>query len=357
MFTSSKSSSGIFWGTFLWLLSEVPVFGGNHQYVEQDTGMGMVRGYREVYQNTELDIFNSIPFAKPPIGNRRFAYPERIEPWDDVKDVTKKPPSCIQPMDGAFNRFSGVEMWNAKNKSEDCLYLTIWTPSLPNRHGHREQLPVLVWIFGGGFYSGTTTLDLYDGRVLASRTGMVVVSMQYRVSTLGFMYLGASEAPGNQGLMDQVMALEWIYNRVEHFGGDRHQITLFGESAGAVSVAYHMISHSSRQLFNRAIMQSGSALCRWALEDPEASKKRYLQLAEFVGCNISLSTTELISCLREADPMRLSEEIFATTNNYNFVTSVLATIDGEFLTEHPKDSIAKGDFKVSSNVYACALKI
>ena len=291
-------------------------------------------------------IFNSIPFAKPPTGNRRFAYPERMDPWEDIKDVTRKPFSCYQPLDQAFNQFKGVDMWNAKNKSEDCLYLTIWTPSLPDGHGQRAPLPVLVWIYGGGFYSGTTTLDLYDGRVLASRTRMVVVSIQYRVSTLGFMYLGDSEAPGNQGLMDQVMGLEWIYNRIEHFGGDQHQITIFGESAGAVSVAYHMISKSSRDLFNRAILQSGSALCRWALETPEVAKKRYLELAEFVGCDPKQPTNELISCLRQADAMQLSEDVFATTNDYNFVTSVLATIDGQFLTEHPKESIAKGNFKV-----------
>ena len=314
-------------------------------HIDVNTGMGTVRGIEEEFQGTTIHTFRSIPYAKPPVGNRRFANPERIDPWEGVLDVTKRPSSCFQSLDTAFGKFEGVEMWNAKNKSEDCLYLTIHTPSMPDANQNRKALPVLVWVFGGGFFSGTTTLDMYDGRILAAEMNMVVVSIQYRVGTLGFMYLDASDAPGNQGLMDQAVALEWLNNRIGSFGGDRHSITLFGESAGAVSISYHLLSDVSRDLFTRAIMQSGTALCRWALETPEVAKSRYLELAEFMNCDTTQPVNEIIACLRDADPLELSEQVFATKNDYNLVTNVLATIDGTFLKEHPFETIQKGNMK------------
>lgn len=145
----------------------------------------------------------------------------------------------------------------------------------------------MLWIYGGGFYQGTSTLDVYDYKALSTEENIIVVSIQYRVASLGFLYLGTPDAPGNAGLFDQNMALRWVRDNIRHFGGgnsircwslnyrnilpmiliwlDPNRITLFGESAGAVSVSLHMLSPLSRDLFQRAIMQSGAATAPWAV--------------------------------------------------------------------------------------------
>ncbi|VDK50025.1 unnamed protein product [Taenia asiatica] len=122
----------------------------------------------------------------------------------------------------------------------------------------------MVWIFGGGFFSGTSTLDVYDGRYLAAMESLIVVSMQYRLGPFGFLFV-ASQIGGNMGLLDQQLALKWVQNHISAFNGDPKRVTLFGESAGAVSVGLHYLAPSSRQLFQRMILQSSSPLSRWAL--------------------------------------------------------------------------------------------
>jgi len=140
-----------------------------------------------------------------------------------------------------------------------------------------------VWIYGGGFASGTSTLPLYDGALLAARGDVVVVSMQYRVGPLGFLSLGAdSEAPGNAGLLDQQLALSWIHDHIADFGGSPQKVTIFGESAGAASVGYHLLSPGSDQLFRSAIMQSASPAAPWAFLEPDEAKERSYKLAELV---------------------------------------------------------------------------
>lgn len=141
--------------------------------------------------------------------------------------------------------------------SEDCLYLNVWVP-----RPRPVKLTVMVWIFGGGFYSGTSTLDIYDGKLLASEENVIVVSMNYRVASLGFLHIGGRyDAPGNAGMFDQVMALEWVRYNIQFFGGSPNDVTIFGESAGAASVSMHLLSSLSRQLFKYAIMQVSSNDC------------------------------------------------------------------------------------------------
>lgn len=142
----------------------------------------------------------------------------------------------------------------------------------------------MIWVYGGGFYSGTSTLDVYDHKTLAVTEQVLVVSMQYRVASLGFLYFGTPEVPGNAGLFDQLMALQFIKDNIERFGGDPDNMTLFGESAGAVAVSLHLLSPLSRNLYNRAILQSGSATAQWALISREESILRGLRLAEAVNC-------------------------------------------------------------------------
>ena len=139
-----------------------------------------------------------------------------------------------------------------------------------------------MWIHGGGFVSGTSTLDIYDGKVLAAKGDVIVASMQYRLGPLGFLFLGSESAPGNAGLLDQQLALDWIYKHIAAFGGDPQRVTIFGESAGAASVGYHLLSPGSDNLFQSGILQSGSPVVPWGFLKPEVAKERSYKLAELV---------------------------------------------------------------------------
>ncbi|KAM7536923.1 hypothetical protein Aperf_G00000065534 [Anoplocephala perfoliata] len=215
----------------------------------------------------DVDAYLGIPFAKPPLGKLRFAPPEPVDPWEGKRNATQMPKTCMQYTSGAFDHANpAAQIWiNNTLMDEDCLYLNVWVPS--THHRTNKLLPVMVWIFGGGFYSGSATLDVYDGRFLAAMEEVIVVSMQYRLGPFGFLYI-KPEVGGNMGLKDQQLALKWVQDNIETFNGDPNQVTLFGESAGAVSVGLQYLAPTSRPLFKRIIMESSSPLNRWALSTP-----------------------------------------------------------------------------------------
>ena len=232
-------------------------------------------------------------------------------------------------------------MWNANTPlSEDCLKINVWVP----HPRHREPLAVLVWIFGGGFYSGSSSLELYDGRTLASEEGVIVVSMNYRVASLGFLFFGNEDAPGNAGLFDQLMALEWVKDNIAAFGGNPNNITLWGESAGAVSVSFHLLSPLSRSLFSQAILQSSGPTCPWAIITKKEALKRSLQLAKEVGCPHSASDLDpVVKCMQNVLPMDL---VTNETGTYGVVEFPFTPIvDGSFLDEAPETSLQTKNFK------------
>ena len=253
------------------------------------TDKGRVRGvrYRVKHLGLAGDAFLGIPHAQPPVGPRRFRYPEPVYNWRDVYNATALPNSCHQAPDNFFGPvFVGSNMWNPNTPvSEDCLYLNVWVPAVAAESSagaddrrppsnKERKLAVMVWIFGGGFYSGTTTLDVYDGRYLASLYNVVVVSIGYRVGALGFLCLNHSSAPCNVGLFDQLSGLDWVQRNIAQFGGDTNNVTLFGESAGSVSVSLHLLSPLSRDKFQRAILQSGTANMPWAVASVAEAKLR-----------------------------------------------------------------------------------
>lgn len=164
-----------------------------------------------------------------------------------------------------------------------------------------------VWIYGGGFIVGTSTLKVYDPRVIVAETQVIFVSIQYRVSILGFLYMNSEEAPGNQGMLDQYLALKWIHNNIQYFGGDSSKITIFGESAGSVSVSLHLLSPLSSNLFRNAIMESGTALADWALLSYEDAIERNSGILQHIGCNVT-NVTEAIECARQVDPKTAIEK-------------------------------------------------
>ena len=231
-------------------------------------------------------------------------------------------------------------MWNVNTElSEDCLYLSIITPK-----PRPKNAAVIVWIYGGGFVTGSSTLEVYDPKILVSEENIIYATLQYRVASLGFLYLDSPEVPGNMGMFDQVMALEWIRNNIAFFGGNPNNITLFGESAGAASVSMHLLSPLSRNLFSQGIMQSGSATAPWAIIDKEDSLIRGLRMAEAVGCPHSRANlSAVIECLRQVNASVLVINEVAPNGILQF--SFVPIIDGAFLDESPKRSLNTRNFK------------
>ncbi len=207
------------------------------------TQYGLVQGVAE----KDITVYRGIPFAAPPVGDLRWKSPQAPEPWQGVRPATEFAPDPYQG-DGSGN------------VSEDCLYLNVWTPT----QSPDEKIPVLVWIYGGGFSFGSTSTPVHNGEHLA-RKGVVLVSINYRVGPLGFLAHPelSAESPihvsGNYGLQDQIAGLKWVQENIAAFGGDPEQVTIFGESAGGISVSMLCASPEAKGLFRGAISQSGGS--------------------------------------------------------------------------------------------------
>ncbi|KAG5870927.1 hypothetical protein JTB14_038193 [Gonioctena quinquepunctata] len=326
-----------------------------------ETTSGLVRGYSKTVLGREVHVFTGIPFAKPPIEQLRFKRPVPIDPWHGILDATKQPNSCYQERYEYFPGFEGEEMWNPNtNISEDCLYLNIWVPQRLRIRHHadkppidRPKVPVLIWIYGGGYMSGTATLDIYDADIIAATSDVIVASMQYRVGSFGFLYMnryfprGSDETPGNMGLWDQVLAIRWIKENAAAFGGDPDLITLFGESAGGGSVSIHLISPVTRHLARRGILQSGTMNAPWSYMSGERAEQIGRILIQDCGCNVSLlenSPRQVMDCMRAVDAKTISLQQW---NSYSGILGFPSTptIDGVLLPKHPMDMLAEGDYE------------
>jgi para-nitrobenzyl esterase len=198
-----------------------------------------------------LSIFKGIPFAAPPVGALRWKAPQPVQSWKGIKQATEFGPSPMQ--DGPRPAYWGVPA----NRGEDCLYLNVWTPAKKGGEG----LPVMVWIYGGSFVLGSAAQAVYDGAHLA-RMGVVLVTFNYRVGPFGFLAHPelsgeGTGVSGNYGLLDMIAALEWVRDNIKKFGGDPHQVTIFGESAGGGAVNTLSFMPLAKGLFQRAICQSG----------------------------------------------------------------------------------------------------
>ncbi|XP_019345837.1 acetylcholinesterase [Alligator mississippiensis] len=316
--------------------------GATDELVAQ-TQAGPVRGLRLPALSGHVTAFLGIPYAEPPLGPLRFRPPRPLRrPWRGTRDASAYPRACWQYVDKLYPGFPGLEMWNPNRElSEDCLYLNVWVPSPRPRNAS-----VLVWIYGGGFYSGSSSLDVYDGRYLAQAEGLVLVSMNYRVGALGFLaLLGSPEAPGNVGLLDQRLALQWVQSNIRAFGGDPSAITLFGESAGAASVGMHLLSPASRALFHRAVLQSGAPNGPWATISPGESRRRALELAHRVGCPAGGNDSEVVACLRSRSPQDLIDQEWGVLPQPSvFRFPFVPVVDGDFLADSPEVLLNAGSF-------------
>ncbi|XP_035206450.1 acetylcholinesterase-like, partial [Stegodyphus dumicola] len=307
--------------------------------VETSTG-SIVGKYVKVF-DTDVASFLGIPFAEPPVADKRFLKTDPIAPWDGLLKATKMPPPCIQYSSRNFGWIPASEA------SENCLFLNIWTPvaCCSNPSG---RFPVLVWIYGGGFYSGSTDIDAYDGSIMASYGNAIIVSINYRVGIFGFLNDGTDDAPGNSGMHDQLLALKWIQKNIQYFGGDPQSITLFGESAGSMSIGLHMISPMSKDLFHRAILQSGAPYNLAVTDSRAIAQFKLKAFGEAVGCISDSSTEEysasqVLACIKSKDSLELAK----AENNFTskFPSFFIPTHGDEFLPKSPVEMLESGSFQ------------
>jgi para-nitrobenzyl esterase len=218
---------------------------------------GPITGTREEAQGQRIWSFKGIPYATPPVGDLRWKPPQPVQSWEEARACTSYGPACPQSRSGSGELF----YLDVGGTDEDCLYLNVWSPAKSSQ----ERLPVMVWIHGGSFESGAGSMAVYSGQNLAAR-GVVVVTINYRLGPLGFLAhpaLSAESAQGvsgNYGLLDQIAALRWVQRNIAGFGGDPARVTVFGESAGAISILDLLVSPLAEGLFQRAIAESGIML-------------------------------------------------------------------------------------------------
>uniref|UniRef100_T1JTH5 Carboxylesterase type B domain-containing protein n=1 Tax=Tetranychus urticae TaxID=32264 RepID=T1JTH5_TETUR len=245
---------------------------------------GSLKGKVVTFRGIKVYQFLGIPFAEPPIGDLRFKKPLPVKSWNKLLNVDRWGPHCPQ-----INF-----QW-----SEDCLYLNVFTSFsalnvAKNIESTNQSRSVMVWFYGGAFISGSANMpDLYDGTMLAALNDVIIVTVNYRIGPLGFLYLPEYGIPGNMGLWDQQLALQWVQDNIQYFDGDPGKVTIFGESAGSRSVSAHMVSPQLVGLFNKAIMQSG------VLSDSNNTLTRHASSLVFLDkLNCSQSTaTDVQSCL------------------------------------------------------------
>ncbi|KAK7076423.1 Cocaine esterase, partial [Halocaridina rubra] len=251
--------------------------------------------------------------------------------WSGTRDGTIEPPPCAQvDMKTLFTNEPSVV------GDEDCLFLNVYTP-----RPYVSDLPVMVWIHGGGFSLGN--IGDYDPSPLMTKD-IVLVSMQYRLNTLGFLSTEDSVIPGNLGLKDQVLALRWVQENIRALGGNPAQVTIFGESAGGISVHYHMISPMSAGLFQRAIAQSGTALFPGLMNlHPRQTSIKLSQMLECPDITPESFTSQAFyDCLQDIPKEKLVMSAFGFVEFHNNPQVMFPSIDGDFLPQYPAKLLREG---------------
>ncbi|RKS75481.1 para-nitrobenzyl esterase [Motilibacter peucedani] len=278
---------------------------------------GAVRGV----DTGRFQEFLGLPYAAPPVRDLRFAPPAAAASWSGVRDASRQSPACLQ--------FQPTGVREEQAVSEDCLYLDVYRPRTLVRGA---RLPVMVWFHGGGNTQGTGVI--YGGGSMATKTGTIIISINYRLGALGFLAHPALSAvtpggSGNYALMDQIASLRWVQRNIRAFGGDPGNVTIYGQSAGASAVCSMLAAPSAKGLFDKAVVESSSCMTpRATLAAGEASGVTF---ADAVGCT---DPATVVNCLRKAWPGTL----VANQNNYLGGPKV----GGALLPTSPKDAITSG---------------
>ncbi|XP_037574824.2 acetylcholinesterase-like [Dermacentor silvarum] len=282
------------------LASTLVVYTLSSSDVVVTSSQGKLRGRSNAVFGNPVETFLGVPYALPPVGNRRFRKPVPLTTWDGVYDATVPKQSCMQPVQSG--RFEAPVPF-----SEDCLYLNVWTPSTSDS----LRRPVLVWFYGGLYMVGSAYVDIYNATVLAAFNDLVVVSCDFRSSMYGFFESGdAEEGPGNVGLWDQRLVLVWIRDNIAAFGGDPDQVTLFGVSSGSMLAHAHVLSPLSRGLFRRVYLMSGTLNINVHSDSATDSVYKGNQVAAIVGCatpfqDLTTHTRRVLDCLRNVTADRI----------------------------------------------------
>jgi len=288
-----------------------------------------------------ISQFRGIPFAAAPIGERRFAPPGAAPSWDGERDATVFGARSLQVTGGATAMLGD----RSDDADEDCLFLNVFTPGCDD-----AARPVMVWIHGGGFVNGSASIPWYDGSSLAARGDVVVVTINYRLGALGFLWLGdldpSLRSSGVNGLLDQVAALRWVRDNIAAFGGDPDNVTIFGESAGAMSVSTLLALPAARGLFHRAIAQSGAAHNTFTTE---TASRVTAQVMELLGVT---TVAELLTAPADAivdAATKVEARMFDDPSGLGGPAGIALAmafqpvVDGAHLPEQPLRAVAAGD--------------
>ncbi|XP_046396536.1 juvenile hormone esterase-like [Ischnura elegans] len=304
------------------------------------TLLGSVRGTTMTSRSGRtIYSFLGMRYAEPPVGELRFKPPVPLRTgWEGVQNASEDGPSCPQPK----TVLSGP-------KSEDCLFINVYTTKL-SEEGESPKYPVLVYIHHGGWFLFSGQSKLMNPRYLMDED-IVFVAFNYRLGALGFLSTGDSEVPGNNGLKDQLQALKWVHDNIASFGGDPNLVTIYGYSAGAASVQYHMASPRSAGLFHRAISSSGSALSSWAItRDPMSLTRRQAKLLNCPNAE-NATSKQIVDCLTDKEAEEIANSYFRLREWHKDPLVIFAPVieaegssDAPFIAEDPYWLFRKGNF-------------
>ncbi|MED1121633.1 carboxylesterase/lipase family protein [Bacillus atrophaeus] len=277
-----------------------------------------------------VHTWKGVPFAQPPTGEFRFKEPQAPKPWSGVRNAAEFGPVCPQPSDLLSMSFAGAEM---PVQSEDCLYLNVYAPDTPEK-----DLPVMVWIHGGAFYLGAGSEPLYDGSALAAAGDVIVVTLNYRLGPFGFLHLSSidNSYTNNLGLLDQIAALQWVKDNISAFGGNPENVTIFGESAGGMSIAALLTMPKAKGLFQKAIMESGAS------QTMPSEKAADIAAAFLETLDIEPDQSELLHSKTSEDILNAADKIRNTNNENIFSLLFQPTADPDTLPVEPEKAIAQG---------------
>ena len=290
-----------------------------------DAPAGAVQGVSE----GALNVFKGIPYAQPPVGPLRWRAPSPLPRWADMKTATAFGASCVQPISPTPNLYTD----DVKPMSENCLSLNIWAPK------NAQKAPVFFWIYGGALVGGSSREPIYDGAKLAAR-GVVVVTINYRLGVLGWLAHPqlSAESPmgvsGNYGLLDQVQALHWVKDNIGAFGGDASNVTIAGESAGALSVMYLLAAPPAHGLFAKAIAESAYLITTPPLKEKKYGYDAAEQSGTALGAKLNAPT---IAQLRAMDPLKLTDAAVAAG------FAPFGAVDGKILPDQLVTIFDKGE--------------
>jgi len=296
---------------------------------EVETRAGRLRGT----ENAGIRIFRGIRYAAAPRGPLRFRPPQPPAPWNGVRDAVEPGPAAPQFALPWFGWISAAGV----SPGQDCLSLNVWTPGLDG-----ARRPVVVWIHGGGFMVGSGATGVYDGRDLARRGDIVVVTINYRLGGLGYVHLKYALGDGfhdasNLGVRDQIAALEWVRENIERFGGDPGNVTVFGQSAGAMSIGALLGAPSARPLFHRAICQSGAA--DHVLEPDAAAEIARSFVSELGG---PPPTHEALGRIPTRRLLQAQQATMRKLSNMKRMMVFLPVVDGDAIPEQPLAAVERG---------------